>query len=49
MDDVLKKALVIEDPERLFKRPPLSVESKDSPTPFGEKIEDNSPAEILPQ
>jgi ATP-dependent Lon protease len=49
MDDVLKKALVIDNPENLFKRPPLSVESKDGPTPFGEKIEDNSPAEILPQ
>ena len=49
MDDVLKKALVIDDPERLFKGPALSVESKDRPTPFGEKIEDNPPAEILPQ
>ena len=49
MDDVLKKALVIDNPENLFKRPPVSMESKEGPTPFGEKIEDNAPAEILPQ
>jgi ATP-dependent Lon protease len=49
MDDVLKKALVIDNPENLFKRPPVTIESKEGPAPFGEKIEDNAPAEILPQ
>jgi ATP-dependent Lon protease len=49
MDDVLKKALAIDNPENLFKRPPASLESKERPNPFGEKIEDNPPAEILPQ
>jgi ATP-dependent Lon protease len=49
MDDVLKKALVIDNPENLFKRPPVTMESKEGPAPFGEKIEDNAPAEILPQ
>jgi ATP-dependent Lon protease len=49
MDDVLKKALAIDNPENLFKRPPASIESKERPNPFGEKIEDNPPAEILPQ
>jgi ATP-dependent Lon protease len=49
MDDVLKKALVIDNPENLFKRPPVIIESKEGPAPFGEKIEDNAPAEILPQ
>ncbi|HEX6174515.1 MAG TPA: endopeptidase La [Candidatus Binatia bacterium] len=49
MDDVLKKALAIDNPENLFKRPPASLESKERPNPFGEKIEDNAPAEILPQ
>jgi ATP-dependent Lon protease len=49
MDDVLKKALAIDNPENLFKRPAVSMEPKDGPTPFGEKIEDNAPAEILPQ
>ncbi len=49
MDDVLKKALVIDNPENLFKRPPLTIESKEGPAPFGEKIDDNAPAEILPQ
>jgi ATP-dependent Lon protease len=49
MDDVLKKALVIDNPENLFKRPSLSIDAKEGPTPFGEKIDDNAPAEILPQ
>jgi ATP-dependent Lon protease len=49
MDDVLKKALVIDNPENLFKRPPVTMESKEGAAPFGEKIEDNAPAEILPQ
>ena len=49
MDDVLKKALAIDNPENLFKRPPASIESKERPNPFAEKIEDNPPAEILPQ
>jgi ATP-dependent Lon protease len=49
MDDVLKKALVIDNPENLFKRPSVSIDSKEGPTPFGEKIDDNAPAEILPQ
>lgn len=49
MDDVLRKALVIDNPENLFKRPPASMESKEGPNPFGEKIDDNAPAEILPQ
>ena len=49
MDDVLKKALVIENPENLFKRASVSIDSKEGPTPFGEKIDDNAPAEILPQ
>ena len=49
MDDVLKKALVIDNPENLFRRPPVTIESKEGPAPFGEKIDDNAPAEILPQ
>jgi len=49
MDDVLKKALVIDNPENLFKRASVSIDSKEGPTPFGEKIDDNAPAEILPQ
>jgi len=49
MDDVLKKALVIDNPESFFKRRSESIESKQGPTPFGEKIDDNAPAEILPQ
>src|SRR4026209_1049341 len=49
MDQVLTKALVIDNPENLFKRPSLSIDAKEGPTPFGEKIDENAPAEILPQ
>jgi ATP-dependent Lon protease len=49
MDDVLRKALAVDAPETLFKGSPLSVESKERSRGFGEKIDDNSPAEILPQ
>ncbi|MGH7824148.1 MAG: endopeptidase La [Candidatus Binatia bacterium] len=49
MDDVLKKALVMDDPESLFKLPPESVESKEEPSPFGDKEEDAPGPDILPQ
>jgi ATP-dependent Lon protease len=48
MDDVLRKALILADPDSLFKKAP--PESKDEPGPgFGEKEEDRPGAEILPQ
>jgi ATP-dependent Lon protease len=50
MDHVLKKALVIDNPDELFSHRSLTEEAKDAPPPFGEKgVDDPSPAEILPQ
>jgi ATP-dependent Lon protease len=47
MDQVLKKALVVDDPDSLFRN--ASVESKDEPPPFSEKVDDAPAPEILPQ
>jgi ATP-dependent Lon protease len=49
MDDVLKKALILADPESLFKNKPESAESKDEPPGFEEKEEEGPGAHILPQ
>jgi ATP-dependent Lon protease len=49
MDQVLKKALVLEDPESLFRRAPLESQPKDEPPPFAEKVDDVPATEILPQ
>ena len=47
MDQVLKKALLVDDPDNLFRN--ASVESKDEPPPFSEKVDDAPAPEILPQ
>lgn len=49
MDDVLKKALVMDDPESLFKNIALRAEPKEDPTPFPDKVDDAPGPEILPQ
>jgi len=49
MDQVLKKALLLEDPESLFRRAPLESQPKDEPPPFAEKVDDLPATEILPQ
>ena len=49
MDQVLKKALVVDDPDRLFRRLPPQTQSKDEAPPFTEKIDDVPAPEILPQ
>jgi ATP-dependent Lon protease len=49
MDQVLKKALVLDDPESLFRREPLENQAKDEPPPFAEKVDDVPASEILPQ
>jgi ATP-dependent Lon protease len=49
MDQVLKKALVLDDPESLFRREPLENQAKDEPPPFAEKVDDVPANEILPQ
>jgi ATP-dependent Lon protease len=49
MDDVLKKALVLDDPEMLFKKAPVEAETKDDSAAFAEKVDEGPGAEILPQ
>jgi ATP-dependent Lon protease len=49
MDEVLKKALVLDDPETLFKKAALENEGKEGGAAFGENVEDSPGAEILPQ
>jgi ATP-dependent Lon protease len=49
MDDVLKKALILQDPESLFKNKPESVEAKEESPGFVDKEEEGPGAEILPQ
>jgi len=49
MDQVLKRALVLDDPESLFRREPLENQAKDEPPPFAEKVDDVPASEILPQ
>jgi ATP-dependent Lon protease len=49
MDDVLKKALVLDDPDSLFKKAPVETETKDDTAAFAEKVDENPGAEILPQ
>jgi hypothetical protein len=44
---VLKKALVLEDPDSLFRN--ARAESKDEAPPFTEKVDDVPASEILPQ
>jgi len=49
MDDVLKKALVVDDPQNLFKHLALTPEPKEESTPFPDKVDDAPSPEILPQ
>jgi hypothetical protein len=49
MDQVLKKAMVTDDPERLFKSPLDPTESKEEPPPFAGKVDEIPGPEILPQ
>jgi ATP-dependent Lon protease len=49
MDDVLKNALVLDDPEMLFKKAPVEAETKDDSAAFAEKVDEGPGAEILPQ
>src|SRR5215471_10186151 len=49
MDDVLKKALVVDDPDSLFKNISLQPDTKEDPTPFPDKVVDVPGPEILPQ
>ena len=49
MDEVLKKALAIDDPARLFRNVVEESQSKDEPPAFTEKVEEVPASEILPQ
>ena len=49
MDQVLKKALVINDPDSLFRNARAESQSKDESHPFTEKVDEVPASEILPQ
>ena len=49
MDQVLKKALVINDPDSLFRNARAESQSKDESPPFTEKVDEVPASEILPQ
>jgi ATP-dependent Lon protease len=49
VDDVLKKALVLDDPETLFSHMPVELQPKDESSPFADKVDDVPASEILPQ
>jgi len=49
MDQVLKKALVIDDPDSLFRRISVEAAAKDEPPTFPDKVEDVPTTDVLPQ
>jgi ATP-dependent Lon protease len=50
VDEVLKKALVLDDPESLFSHTPVELQPKEETPPYADKVEEEVPAsEILPQ
>jgi ATP-dependent Lon protease len=49
MDQVLKKALVVDDPDSLFRNVRAEAQSKDEAPPFAEKVDEVPASEILPQ
>jgi ATP-dependent Lon protease len=49
MDQVLKKALVVDDPDNLFRNIAVEAQAKDDRPPFTEKVDEVPASEILPQ
>ena len=49
MDQVLKKALILDDPDNLFRNASVETQPKDDAPTYGEKVEDVPAPEILPQ
>jgi ATP-dependent Lon protease len=49
MDEVLKRALVMNDPEGLFKNLPVEADAKEETPPFPDKVDDAPGPDILPQ
>ena len=49
MDQVLKKALILDHPDDLFRNASVETQTKDDAPTYGEKVEDVPAPEILPQ
>jgi hypothetical protein len=49
MDQVLKKALILDHPDDLFRNAAVETQAKDDAPTYGEKVEDVPAPEILPQ
>jgi ATP-dependent Lon protease len=49
MDQVLKRALVLADPDSLFRNAPIENQPKDEPPAFPDKVDEVPASEILPQ
>ena len=49
MDQVLKKALILDHPDNLFRNASVETQAKDDAPTYGEKVEDVPATEILPQ
>jgi ATP-dependent Lon protease len=49
VDEVLKKALVLDDPESLFSHTPVELQPKEETPPFADKVDEVPASEILPQ
>ncbi len=49
VDEVLKKALILDDPNSLFRHMELESQAKDDSPTFPDKVEDVPASEILPQ
>jgi len=49
VDEVLKKALILDDPNSLFRHIDLVSHAKDDAPTFSDKVEDVPASEILPQ
>jgi ATP-dependent Lon protease len=49
MDQVLKKALILDDPDNLFRNARVETQAKDDAPTYGEKVEDVPAPQILPQ
>jgi hypothetical protein len=49
VDQVLKKALILDDPESLFRHASVDTQPKDDAPEFADKVEEVPASEILPQ
>ncbi len=49
VDEVLKKALILDDPESLFRHASVETQPKDDSPEFADKVEEAPASEVLPQ